>query len=117
MKELLDLLREQAAELEHFTTPPPQDFTWTVDTKAHRIGVEALTRKLSATPDEAWRTATELRDAILALGYKLHGTCTVGVISEIGPEQARASAPHGQLQMPICGWRGHVRLVMRPTSH
>lgn len=51
-----------------------------------RIRIEALTPKLSADPAEAWRTATELRDAILALGYKLHGTCQVGVISEIGPE-------------------------------
>lgn len=114
MKELFDLLREQAAELGHFTTPPPDDFSWKVNTNANRIGVEALTRKLSASPEEAWRSATELRDAILALGYKLHGTCNIGVISEIGQEPANAD--RRQMQLPICGWRGFVHLVMRPMS-
>jgi hypothetical protein len=112
LNELLDLLREQAADLDDFTTPPPQDFSWKVDTNPARIGVEALTQKLSADPAEAWRTATDLRDAILALGYKLQGTCQVGVISEIGLEN---SAGPGW-QLPICGWRGMVHLVMMPTS-
>ena len=113
MKKLFDLLREQAAELDHFTTPPPQDFSWSVAVNANRVGVEALTRKLSPSQEEAWHSAIELRDAILALGYKLHGTCMVGVISEIGPED---SAGPDSWQLPICGWRGHVRLVMTPAS-
>lgn len=112
MHELFDLLRKQAAELGDFTTPPPQDFSWTVDVNAERIGVEALTRKLSASPEEAWRSAIELRDAILALGYKLHGTCQVGIISEIGHEDPAEPG----WQLPICGWRGTVHLVMTPTS-
>lgn len=112
LNELLNLLREQAADLNDFTTPPPQDFSWKVDTNSARIGIEALTKQLSTDPAEAWRTATVLRDAILALGYKLHGTCQVGVISEIGPED-----PDGPgWQLPICGWRGVVHLVMTPTS-
>lgn len=53
----------------------------------------------------------ELRDAILALGYKLHGTCNIGVVSDIGPEDPAGPA----WQLPICGWRGYVSLVMRPS--
>jgi hypothetical protein len=106
--ELLQLLREEAADLGDFTTPPPnQDFMWTVDTNTSTTRVTAVTRKLSPDPEDAWRTATQLRDAIVALGYKLHGTCQVGVVSEIGHED-----PSGPtFQLPICGWRGHVSLI------
>ena len=114
MNELLNLLREQAADEGDFTTAVTlEDFSWKVDSNSARVHVEALTRKLSASPDEAWHTAVALREAILALGYKLHGTCHVGAVSEIGPED-----PDGpDWQLPICGWRGFVNLVMTPTSH
>lgn len=113
MNELLNLLREQAADLGDFTTPA-HAVSWKVNTNSLSLQVEALTRKLSADQEEAWRTATELRNAIPALGYKPHGTCHVGVASETGPEPA--STDPWVMQMPICGWRGFVSLNMRPMS-
>jgi hypothetical protein len=113
LKELFDLLHDQAARQEDFTTPPPSDdYLWSVRVNAAIVHVHALTRKLSREPDDAWRSATELRGAILALGYKIHGTCQIGVVSEIGKED-----PHGPgWEFPICGWRGQVTLNMRSTS-
>jgi hypothetical protein len=53
--------------------------------------------------------ATELRDLILALGYQLHGTCQVGVVSDHGDGDE-------ENMLPIIGWRGLVRLVFRTTT-
>lgn len=113
MNELLELLREQAADEGDFARTLAEDYSWKVDTNSARVHVQAVTQKLSADPEEAWRSATQLRDAILAIGYKVYSTCQVGVVSEIGPED-----PDGpdSWQLPICGWRGFVSLVMTPTS-
>lgn len=112
MKELVDLLHDQAARQEDFTTMPPDGGLWNVGANEAIVHVDALTRRLSREPDEAWRSAMELRDAILALGYKLHGTCLIGAVSEIGEEDPAGPG----YQLPICGWRGQVSLNMRPTS-
>jgi hypothetical protein len=104
VNELLQLLRDQAAGPEDFT-PENGDIKWTVDTNSEATRVNAVTRKLSQDPEDAWRSATELRDAIVALGYRLHGTCEVGIVSEIGNEPGR------EFRMPICGWRGRVSLI------
>jgi hypothetical protein len=39
----------KAADLEHFTMPPPQDFSWNVDVNSNRIGQSlASTRRKSS---------------------------------------------------------------------
>ena len=109
MKELFDLLRDQAARQEDFTTPPPaDDYLWSVKVNEDVVHAHALTRTLSREPEDAWRSAVELRDAVLALGYKMHGTCQFGVVSEFGEEDGPV------WQFPICGWRGQVTMHMRP---
>lgn len=112
MKELIDLLHDQAAKQDDFTTTPPEGHLWNVGANEAIVHVHALTRRLSREPDDAWRSAKELRDAILALGYKIHGTCQIGAVSEIGKEDPAGSG----YELPICGWRGQVTLNMRPTS-
>jgi hypothetical protein len=108
MDELLQLLHDQAATLEDFTTlPPPPYVGWRAEANSEVVNITALTKKLSPDPEDAWHSATGLRDAITGLGYKLHGNCQIGVIAEVGPEDE--SGPG--FRLPICGWRGMVFLV------
>jgi hypothetical protein len=106
MDGLLNVLREHAAVLEDFATP--QDAGWDVTSNASSTRVNARTKALLPHPDDAWQAAKDLRDMILALGYALHGDCSIGVWSEIAEEPPGAEP----FVLPITGWRGYVSLVI-----
>ena len=103
MEELLQLLRERAANLDDLDFGETCD--WTVEVNSADVAkVSAATKQVSQDQEEAWRTATQLRDAIMSLGYRPHGTCTVGIISKSGTDDQDGYAS-------IIGWRGYVELI------
>ncbi len=107
MEELLRLLRERAVNLDDLE--PGETCDWTVEVNSADVAdVTAATKQVSQDPEDAWRTAVELRDAIAALGYRPHGDCVVGIISKLGDE-----GPDGI--MPIIGWRGYVSLIFQTS--
>jgi hypothetical protein len=97
---LLELLREYAANPDDDPDVSPiRD--WSLEANGVVTRLKAYARELSTDPETAWRAATELRDAIVGLGYELRGDSEVGAVSEEGPG----------LDLPIQGWRGFVNLL------
>jgi hypothetical protein len=97
---LLELLRERAADPDEDPgVSPMQD--WSFEANGVVTRLRAYAKELSPDPEIAWRAATELRDAVVALGYELRGNCEVGAASEEGPGP----------DLPIQGWRGYVNLL------
>lgn len=103
MDKLFQLLNEQAAGLDEFNARGADP--WKVQTHPDFTRVDAQAKLPSSDPEAAWRNATELRDAILGLGHRLHGKCTIGVVSET------TVATDGA--MPIVAWCGQLNLAFR----
>lgn len=100
MDGILKVMREYAADPD--TLPEGSAFRdWGLEVNSAVTRLKAYTRELSPDPDAAWRTALQLRDAIVAEGCQLRGPCEVGTVVEDGPGPDFAAT----------GWRGYVNLL------
>ena len=107
MDGLIQLLREQAVNLADLGSGEACD--WNVEVNSASVAkVTAATKQVSRDQEDAWRTATELRDGILGLGYRPHGECVVGIVSKTEADDEGWEV--------IVGWRGYVSLVFRTDS-
>lgn len=107
MDELIQLLREQAVELADLGAGETCD--WNVEVNSAGVAkVSAATKQVLRDQEDAWRTATELQDGILRLGYSPYGECAVGTVSK--------TEMSGEGWAVIIGWHGYVSLVFRTDS-
>ena len=58
MDDLIELLREHAADADDTVQG-----SWALDINSDATLLKTATKKLSASPEDAWAAATELRDA------------------------------------------------------
>ena len=103
MDDLLCVLGEHAAG---FTDGAIPLSPWQVMVNPASMRINASTKHLWGTPEEAWHAAQELRDAIVGLGYELGGESEVGARTEPDP----AVATPGVLRTR--GWRGFINIVV-----
>lgn len=103
MEALLQLLHDRAADLDDYPIGQGESAWSVLSNSADVMRVEAATKQATESMDDAWQAATDLRDSVLALGYTLHGTSTVGVISDHGDDD----------HLRVIGWRGYLNVVLR----
>lgn len=91
------------AVLEQFSEREDSGPSFTITNNGMIIRVQALTNGLFANPDDAFASAREFAEALLATGYVAVNLNSIGA-------QVPEFEDSGQ-------WRGSVNLVLRPSGN